>query len=444
MKKLFLVILCFFITGISAYSKNMQHGIGSIISYSGIPVNSVSISVKDLKTGQVIYKLNDKILMHPASVQKLLTIVPIMDVLGEDYKLKTELYSRGKDGYLIKLGADPYLTSSDIGTLVDKINIEAVSKIYIDDSIIEPKDWGEGWQWDDDLNVLMPHFNSYNLDGNVTKYTLAPTEAGKPVQIINTSKSPFVILNNVITGNKNAVSVSRDNAAAPNILKMDGTVQTKLVQVIPNNNLKWYFNYKLRNILEEHKIYLKEAYAISKKSGADKKISEVTHGVDLAVDDILKNSSNMTAETLSKLAAAKLYNKQGSDIDGVKLFYDYCDRMGINRSEVRVVDASGVSKNNLMNADFITEFLIKSQEKPVLTKMCVPGTGTLASRMVHLKNNLRAKTGTLSDTSGIAGFLTAKSGREYAFSIMISTPSSSSSDKKMLENYIIRELYLDY
>ena len=74
--------------------------------------------------------------------------------------------------------------------------------------------------------------------------------------------------------------------------------------------------------------------------------------------------------------------------------------------------------------------------------MAKPGEGTLKTRMLLLENNVRAKTGTLSDISAIAGFVTSKSGKEYTFCIMINDPKSTNSDKKLLEDYLIREIYL--
>ena len=89
------------------------------------------------------------------------------------------------------------------------------------------------------------------------------------------------------------------------------------------------------------------------------------------------------------------------------------------------------------------EFLVKNKENTVLQKMATPGKGTLSNRMLPLGNNLKAKTGTLADISSIAGFLTTKNGNKYAFCIMINDPSSGSSAKKNLEDYIIRDMYLN-
>ena len=53
--------------------------------------------------------------------------------------------------------------------------------------------------------------------------------------------------------------------------------------------------------------------------------------------------------------------------------------------------------------------------------------------MLPIKDNLTAKTGTLSDLSAIAGYLTSKSGKKYTFCIMINDMKLSASDKKMLD-----------
>ena len=440
MKKIFLIFVISMFICLNAEAKN---NINNIIKASGISNNSISISVKNQENGKTLYASNDKILMHPASVQKALTIVPIADALGENYELSTELYKHGTNSYLLKLGADPYLTTSDLKTLINKIDISKINKMYLDDSIIENKDWGEGWQWDDDLNPSMPRFNAYNLDGNVIKLTIMPTENGKQTQIINQNKYPLILFNNVLTGNSNKISVIRDNVTSSNTLKLDGTVNSPYVLTIPNNNLKRYFYIKLTGALEDNKIYLKEAYAFTKKNSNDVRILSIKHNLTDAIDDILLNSNNMAIETLSKIASGKMYNKQGTDEDGIRLFKDYCEKQGIDTSGIRIVDASGVSKNNLSNADFISEFLIKNKKSSVLQRLAVPGQGTLSNRMIPLKDNLKAKTGTLSDISSIAGYLTTKKGKKCAFCIIINDPSSSSSAKKNLEDYLIRDFYLN-
>ena len=443
MKKILILTLLLFMLNPCVHAKSLKKCIRSTISNSHIPQETVAISIKDLNTGKTVYESNEKMLMPPASVQKILTIIPITEALGNDYNFKTELYSRGNSDYLIKLGADPYLTSGELESLIKNINRQNVQKIYIDNSIIESKDWGEGWQWDDDLNPDIRRFNSYNLDKNLVKITVMPTDTNKQAFIINPQKSPIIFFNSVLTGEKNDITISRDNITSSNTLKLEGTVNTPQIYYIPNNNLQAYFEKKLTDTLENERIYLKSSYSKSNQKESDIKLAEISHPISDAIDDVLVNSNNMVIETMAKLAGNKQYNKQGTGLDGIKLFNDYCEKIGIDSSVIRIVDSSGVSKNNMSNADFISEFLLKNKDKEVIQHMASPTQGTLSNRLIPLKDNLKAKTGTLSGISTIAGYLTTKNNHKYVFCIMINDPKSKSSQKKNLENSIIKDMYIN-
>ncbi len=443
MKKIFAAILVIFLilSVQQSEAKQEKDDFSAVIKNSGVEKNSIAVSIKDLNTGTSVYSLNEKILMHPASVQKVLTLIPAVDVLGEDYEFTTTLYKRGEDSYVIKLGADPYLTTSDLKDLAGNIELET-KKVYIDDSILEKKDWGEGWQWDDDMNVLMPRFNSYNLDGNLMQLTIMPAEQGEAAVILNPSKYPIVFMNNVVTGKKNEVKVTRDSSFSSNTLFLNGTVSKPEVVRIPINNLQRYFDIRFTNVLHDKKIYMQQNLIVDGVKPEDKELYKITHPISQAEEDILKNSNNMVSETLVKLAGGKMYDDKGTDVNGIKVFNEYCKKIGLDNSRIRITDASGVSKNNLMNADFISEFLIKTKDNPVMDKLPSPGEGTLALRMLPLKNNLKAKTGTHSDLSSIAGYLTTKKGNKYAFCIIINDTTATTSDMKTLEDYLLREAYL--
>ena len=82
MKKLIAGMLIFLMGMTGAYAKSSGN-FSSVIYDSGLDKNSIAISIKKLDTGKPVYELNEKILMHPASVQKLLTLPAAIDVLGE-------------------------------------------------------------------------------------------------------------------------------------------------------------------------------------------------------------------------------------------------------------------------------------------------------------------------------------------------------------------------
>ncbi len=444
MKKLLTILLAFFALTLNVQAaKSVKNSeIADVIKDSGVDMESIAVSIKNADNGKLIYSLNDKILMNPASVQKVLTTAAIVETLGEDYLFTTGIYSRGEEAYVIKLGADPYFTSSDLAKLVRNVKVDT-KRIYIDDRILDNKTWGEGWQWDDDMNPLMPRFSSYNMDKNLIKLTIMPPQGDAPATIVNPSRYPLVFFNNIKKGEKTDIKFNIENSISANTLVLSGTVARPTTIYIPTNNLKRYFDVQLTRALENRNVYLKESYISSPLVETDNSIMEVTHTLDMAVNDILKNSNNLTSETMFKLAGGKYCDLEtGTDTSGIKMFNDYCKKHGLDNSRIRIADGSGVSKNNLISADFITQFLYVNRDNKLMEKLPAPGEGTLTHRMLTIKNDLRAKTGTLSDVSSIAGYLTSRSGKKFVFSIMINDMKLSSADKKMLEDFILREAYL--
>lgn len=435
MKKLLVIFMAILFATIGVQAKQIKNDFQSVIKDFGISKESVAISVRDLKTGNVVYSLNDNILMNPASVQKALTLPAAVDKLGENYVFSTELFSRGKDSYIIKLSGDPFLKSGDLKTLVKPVKSET-KNIYIDDTILDSQIWGEGWQWDDDMNILMPRFGSYNLDKNLIKITVIPAENGQNATVMNSTKYPLVFLNNVKTSNKTDLNVKRDINLSPNVINLSGTVARPTIIYIPVNNIESYFKIQLTNALENKNVYIKNPYVKAKIKSTDKLESKIEHSLSSAIDNILKNSDNFMAETVFKLSGG------GTDKGGIKVFNEFCTKHGINNSEIKITDGSGVSKNNLVTADFVSKFLFVNKDNSTLKHLAKPSEGTLTQRMLPLKDSLSAKTGTLSNVSSIAGYLKTKKGSEYSFCIIQNDVKMSESDKKMLEDSIIKELYL--
>lgn len=420
--------------------------IDKTISASGINKGAVAVSVKDTQTGKTVYEFNETKPSVPASTLKMVTLIASIDTLGKNYEFSTKLYKSTNNELYLKLGADPFLTSSSLNKLFDTArskNIVEPKNLYIDDYIFDTVEWGEGWQWDDDLNPLMPKYSSYNIDKNLLNIVIAPTTQGAPANIYTTKFYPTTFMNLVTTGNSTNITLSRANNISPDMLTIEGTVKKQLLKEVPINNLKRYFVLRCEDALRSSKL---EYFGniVQKKTPESKiyLVDEVKHPLSEAVKEILKNSNNLVAETVFKLAGAKFVNNTGSFENSQKMLNAYFDKIGLKHTDIRIVDGSGVSKNNMLTADFMTEFLVKmSKSEDFKTSLPTSGEGTLANRMLYFKDNLRAKTGTHCSESAIAGYITARSGKTYAFDIMINDPKSKTQEKKSLEEYIIRDIY---
>lgn len=426
--------------------------INKTISKSNIDKSTISISVKDINNGNTVYALNEKRLQNPASTLKLLTFAASIDTLGSDYNFETKLFKTSNNDLFIVLGADPYLTTRDLKNLF----LEAKNKkilepknIFIDNTLLDSNEWGEGWQWDDDLSPLMPKYSIYNIDRNLIGIIINPTTQGASPSIYTDVFYPQTYMNLAVTGEKNNIKISRNNSISPDMLTVEGTVFKKETKYIPINNPSRYFKFRVEDAIRSNKIaYYKDIQNKKLPSTNKYLVSSVSHPSNMIFSNILKESNNFDAETYFKVAGAKYANSKGSCENSQKMLDNYLTKIGVDKSNSKFVDGSGVSKNNLVSADFMTNFLIGQSKTEKFSEyksiMASPGEGTLRNRMLYFRNNLKAKTGTLSDISAIAGYITTQKGKTYAFDIMITDPKTSSIDKKTAEEYILRTIFNSY
>lgn len=427
------------------------NNIGKILTKQHINHAAVSISVKDADTGQKIYTLNDHTPRHPASTLKVVTAVASLDTLGKDYFFSTKLYKSTNNDLYLKLGADPLLKSSDLKQLIETAkqkNIISPKTIYIDNSIFDTVEWGEGWQWDDDLNPLMPRFSAYNLDGNLINIEITPRGKGAP-NIIVKPFYPVTIMNLIkSSSDANKIKLSRNNSISPNIINATGNISKQTVIKLPVNNPQLYFNLRLQDAIRNRKMDYYNPIQIGYLPQTEiYLVDEITNSIDEGIKLSLKTSNNLAAETIFKLAGGKFTNSTGTFENSLEMLKAYFEKMGLNAEDIKIVDGSGVSKNNIMTSDFMTDFLIKlykSENFEYLQQFLpTPGEGTLKNRMLYFKENMRAKTGTLSDTSAITGYIKTKSGKNYVFNIMIQDAKTSEADKKNIEELILRNIYMN-
>ena len=109
MRKIIIALTAMLITIMPVNANNID----KILSKQHINRAAVSVSVKDAKTGEKVYSLNDRAPRIPASTLKVVTTTASVDTLGTDYLFSTKLYKSTNNDLYFKLGADPFLTSRD-------------------------------------------------------------------------------------------------------------------------------------------------------------------------------------------------------------------------------------------------------------------------------------------------------------------------------------------
>ena len=255
-------------------------------------------------------------------------------------------------------------------------------------------------------------------------------------------------MNYVKNGDKTNVTVSRRNYISANELTFEGEISTDTEMIIPVNNVQEYFNLRVKEGLKSNKLHYYDKIQ-TKKLPANNVVlvGEITHPITQAKKDVYENSNNLVAETVFKLAGAKYTKKTGSFENSYKVVEDFAKTNAIDLSGVKIVDGSGVSKNNMTTTKFMTEYLVQVSKnyghEKVISALPYPNpeSSTLKNRMLYLGNKLHAKTGTLADVSGIAGYIETRKGNKYAFSILINDAKSTKIEKKTFEELILRAIY---
>lgn len=158
-------------------------------------------------------------------------------------------------------------------------------------------------------------------------------------------------------------------------------------------------------------------------------------------------SDNMLAERIARLASVAAGNTL-DDAGVAKTFKTLLSQLNIDGSNIVIKDASGLSRDNRVNARQVAQLLLRIKEdpkfSPLLQGLPVGGvTGTLRHRFIESAPEavglVKAKTGTLNGTANLAGYVEAGD-REYAFVIIADRLKKDSASQKLARDTVDRIL----
>lgn len=408
--------------------------------------STVAISVKVASTGRTVYERNSEKLLHPASTLKVPTAFFAVNTLGYDYFFKTQFYTDNKNLY-IKLGADPELTTSQLKSAFKALkeqNLNTFDNLYIDDSIIDKKEFSQGWMWDDDVNPFTPKVSAYNLDENVIKVNMSLSQDGT-IKTSTSSKYPMSVFSYIQKSAKGEYfDINRYNWNNPELVEIYGYVAKPRAINVPISSMRRYFIYNVDKILDDERIIIKStSYSSKIVPKTANKVYEILNPIEPLMTDILQNSNNLMAETIYKLAGGSVYQSTGSDEAARAAMADFYKNIKFDNVIIR--DGCGVSRNNLVSADWMTDILTTIYKDKNFEKfkeyMAQPGDGTLSSRLYDLRGNAWLKTGSLANVSAISGYVNSLDGNTYVFTMYTQNFIANPKDVKNFEDEIITLIY---
>jgi D-alanyl-D-alanine carboxypeptidase/D-alanyl-D-alanine-endopeptidase (penicillin-binding protein 4) len=444
--KLYRYLLLTIITAFapSAYSANMDSVTESIdqIIYEGLPDGTdIALMVYDLTNDTTLYAYRERIMCRPASVQKVITSVTALSSLGADYKFRTTLKTQGTIGkdsvlngnlYLVG-GLDPSLNEHELRSMVSDLKKAGVKRIngtlYADVSIMDSTYWASGWCWDDAPASFQPYISPLMVHQGFVGVEVKPTSKGEaPVVNIYPSNAYVKVINKARTQDNTLgpLTITRDWMHNDNTIVVEGNCkrrQSTDLSVVGSAD----FTFALfRQYLDEAGIqYGKYGYGTCPTMARD--LAEVSHGLPAIIKEALKESNNLFAEAMFLQTGRIQQPKEVSFKSASKFLQNFVSRkFGMFSASYNIVDGCGLSMYDHCSPQFIVDmlaYIYKDQELyPILYKsLPISGVdGTLKTRLSDKRtlNKVHAKTGSVTGSCTLAGYIRTADGRDLAFCIM--------------------------
>ena len=382
--------------------------------------SSVHISVLDPATNQPLYQQNADSPATPASTTKLLTAVTVLAARGPAYRLTTRVVAGNEPGEVVLIGGgDPTMAVNGTGQFpgaarLDKLAAQvkkalggtAATKVVIDTSLYSGPKTAVGWS----SGLISP-------EGQVAAIQPLMTNAGriKPVHHevgADPRYSDPALAAGKAFAKQLGVSAAVSRGTAPKAAASSAAAGS----VAPGTVLGTVQSPPLVQVL----------------------------------DWMLQQSDNVIAEAMGRqvaLAAGKPASFDGAAEAMIAKIND----LGLRGDEANLYDASGLSRHNGISPTLLTDVLALAANgtQPALTSLFgglpVAGwSGTLADRFVTPAPNrvgqgvVRAKTGSLSGVSTMAGELVTKDGRLLVFALMADQAGGATAARQALDKIAAR------
>ena len=453
--RLFGLMILFFVGNI-AMAQNIETKISAAVKQlendSQLKHAIFSLYIVDGKTGKVVFDKNSQIGLATASCLKVVTSATAFELLGKDYRFKTEI---GYDGSIENdtLKGNLFVTSygdPSFGSFRwDSTNMEIVLKnivtslkenkikvitgsLIIDESKWETQATPGGWTWEDMGNYYGAGARALNWNENQYDILLKPgKKEGDDVEI--TSTNPELLVSRLVNELKAGSPGSGDNSIIylpedGNIAYIRGTVPAgkasfKVSGAIPNaslsfiNSVQNYFKTQSIILLGEAKTSKAFAFNNEKMPSPAKALLNISSpSLDSINYWFLQKSLNLFGEAFVKTIAYEK-NGFGATKTGLDIIEDFWLKNGIEKSALHMYDGSGLSPANRVTTDALVTVMqfAKKQKWYASFYDALP-----------LQNNIKMKSGYIGGVRSYTGYVKSKSGAEYTFSFIINNYDGSS------------------
>lgn len=396
--------------------------------------------VQDAQSGEVLLAWNDTDSFTPASTTKVITTATALYTLGADFAFKTTVLAPAATGarvdrLTLRGAGDPTLKEKGEGNTLETLakavsakGIQSVGELRIDDFAFGQTRWGNGWMWDD------------------TEY---------PVGALRLDSDDPTYLRLVVDSDDIKAGIQPNPAMLTDVNTLSLTVGERFAALLKANGVE---------------------VASVKRAKADNTDSSVAEVSSAPLSTLVrltnKPSDNIYAEQLRAAVGLGKDGTPSSESNANKVISAFLKTAGYAGDDYRLRDGSGLTRYNLLtprqlNAVMRYVYLnplgttlspaeaFKQKKNLFIESLPVAGTGdttpeakanggTLRNRLKDKNLDVRAKTGSMTGISSLSGFVTAKSGRVLAFTLMMDNYPSVLSDLNRWQDELVQAIAAKY
>lgn len=429
---------------------------------------------------EVLFSVNDAQRMAPASTLKLITSAAVLETFGPDYQFETRLYADALpnaegalDGDIyIRGGGDPSLGSTRPAggenaqkllrrwaKEIKKSGIKTIrGNIYADETLFEGLSVPPKVNWENMGNYYAAPVSALSLADNSFKIRFSPQPGhGKEAKVSKTEPEiPGLSIRSFVTA---SAQDRRDNAyvyAAPGQFDLDiyGTIPTNLLgftiqAALPDPAL--FTAQYLQQILQEEGISV-TGNAQKVENTPDYSAMHLLYTQkSTKLKDILyvlnKRSFNFYAEMLVRHLALNAGQK-GTLQNGILQLELWLKKHNIPLNDVKIYDASGLSRDNMLTVRALTGTLNAMINSPYFNvyyqTLATPndrGDLLLLRRWLYPQKRLddvHVKGGTIDGVKAMAGYVKDKEGKLISFALIANNLEDKSEAINRIHENIIK------
>ncbi len=468
MRKFFIFTITLWCTWTGA--AELPKPIDFVIKGHRISSDAYSLYVREIGQQDPALAVNPETPFNPASVIKIIPTLAALELLGPAYRWKTEVYTLGnisngvlQGDLLFKGYGDPHLVIEDFRKILQELRRRGIRDItgdlLIDASWFSVAHEDPG-AFDNDpyrtYNVLP---NAFLVNFKAVNFHFYPAANGRDVRVHPEPELAGLEIDNRLRLRKRRCGGFQRGVA---VTVPDGNAAD---QVIFSGRFPAGCNhYILSRSLLTHETYAYGAFKSTWQqlggsiAGQVRTAAAPVTGKPFLVhhskplSDIIrlinKFSNNVMTRQLLLTLGAELHEQPGTVGKGIRIIEDYLTGLGLDTQDLNIDNGSGLSRDVRIPAKLLADILEHAWTIPYrpefISSLAITGVdGTAKYRLRHkaASGYAHVKTGTIDEVSAVAGYVHARSGREYIVAGMMNRKLAHKGHGKELMNALVAWTY---